>query len=116
MASVVAVVLIVGCPLAWWWRQQGRGTVHAGAAVDVYPVGWLAARKNRRMWSEFRYLRERVMDGNWRAIHNTFNGYLAEPVGDWPVIWYRCGHGWTKRRAVNDLFRHMADVATGGAK
>ena len=88
------------------------------AAVDVYPVGWLAAWLERRMGTsllgEFRYFRSQVRNKNWRALHNTFNGYLAEPVGDWPVLWHRCGHGWTKRRAVRDLFRHMADVATGG--
>lgn len=35
----------------------------------------------------------------------SFNGYLAEPL-TFPAHMTRCGHAWTKRRALADLTRH----------
>lgn len=80
--------------------------------IDVYPVGVLAAWQHRRMPGkiryELRYLRERFAKREWRAIRMSFGGYHAEIDSPW--LLKRCGHGWTKRRAVNDLMRHMADI------
>lgn len=103
--------------------------------VDVYPVGalkqllhtWhcLTARKfpatvgpPSRLW---RLSRARISLGyipktvarqirsrDWRALKNTFNGYLAEPdvfpPGDYRR---RCGTGWTKARALRSLERRL---------
>lgn len=92
--------------------------------VDVYPVGVLApllfirnaARRRhsggvrfglRRLRGEARYITARARDGNWRAVKNCFNGYLAEPR-KWPEdgSLRRCGSGWTKKRAMRSLYRH----------
>lgn len=91
-------------------------------SVDVYPVGLLAdLQRDWRMVTKLRkrpvyvrrclrYLRERIARGQWRAVKNTFNGYLAEPRVD-DESWTRCGHGWTKRRALADLARHRRMLA-----
>lgn len=74
--------------------------------IDVYPVGVLEAWKQRRMPNYARYLKFQLRKRNWRAIRNAFNGYLAEPR-DWPEGLTRCGSGWTKRRALDDLERRI---------
>lgn len=80
--------------------------------ISIYPVGVLAAWKNRRtrpLRHEMRYLRGTLAKRNWRAFRSAFNGYLAE--WDYPpegVNHYRCGHGWTKTRALHDLGKHIA--------
>lgn len=80
--------------------------------IDVYPVGWLAAWQHRRMpgklRSQWRYTVHRLRQRDWNALRNSFNGYLAEVDSPpWPIA--RCGHGWTKKRAINDLMRHMTE-------
>jgi hypothetical protein len=42
----------------------------------------------------------------WRALKNYFNGYLAEH----PTAGTRCGHGWTKARALRDLDQHLRNA------
>lgn len=79
------------------------------STVDIYPVGllhdlrrfhgeWLhdpapgrRRRALRRLWRDFAR--------SWRR-RSYWNGFLAED-GGLP----RCGHGWTKRRALRDLDR-----------
>lgn len=82
--------------------------------TDTYPVGVLStiqkiARaltepglKGRRVYLaryslrvERRYLTRQIRNRNWRAVRNSFNGYLAEHGGH-P---HNCGRGWTKRAA-----------------
>jgi hypothetical protein len=77
------------------------------AATDIYPVGLLRDWQHRKMRPLRRALRYPVSQarrGNWRAVRNYFNGYLAEPT---PIRGRRCGHGWTKRRAFQDLIDHL---------
>jgi hypothetical protein len=100
-------------------KFTGRPT----AEVDVYPVGLLGDLlrdwRQARHWRRFRaadgeptlhvrrtarYLIGRVRAGNWRAVKNTFNGYLAEPT-PFPEEIRRCGSGWTKARALRSLRR-----------
>ena len=80
--------------------------------IDVYPVGWMAVWRDP-IGTEFRGEWRRMVDNikrrRWRAVRNMFNGYLAEPVGV-SMLWHRCGHGWTKRRALADLARHLQEV------
>lgn len=86
-----------------------------GGKVDIYPVGlWRDLRQfrtgkhtprrfrrlARALRSPFRYARV----GNWRAVRNYFNGYLAEPYSMPPGV-TRCGRGWTRRGAVRDWER-----------
>ena len=93
--------------------------------IDVYPVGILAAIRSawryltipnpggtfsRRYWwwnlrREGRYVVVKGRRGDWRAVKNSFNGYLAEPT-PFPEGMRRCGSGWTKRRALKSLERH----------
>lgn len=80
--------------------------------IGTYPVGVLAAllRRDRvaALRGELRYLRHQAKRRNWRAVRNSFNGYLAEwhypPEG---VIVYRCGSGWTRRAALRSLGRNV---------
>ncbi len=93
--------------------------------VDVYPVGLLAdlridwrnlrnrkalraagVRPSLRIRWTVRHLIGCMRAGNWRAVKNTFNGYLAEPR-DWPEGLRRCGSGWTRKRALRSLERHI---------
>ena len=39
--------------------------------------------------------------GNWRAVRNSWNGYLAEVEG------HSAGRGWTKRVALRSLARKI---------
>lgn len=81
-------------------------------SIDVYAVGILSALKYRRAgWlrREFRNLKRRISERNWNAVRNSFSGYLAEPC-PWPEGLRRCGSGWTKKRALNDLKRRMAEA------
>lgn len=67
-----------------------------GQSVDVYPVGWLEAWKHHRLKREWRYVVYWARRRNWRAIRNTFNGYLAE----YEHGGHNAGKGWTKRAAL----------------
>lgn len=64
--------------------------------VDIYPVGWLRAWKIHKMKYEWWYFKDRVKKQDWRAVRNTFNGYLAEHVG----CRHGAGRGWTQNRAA----------------
>lgn len=89
--------------------------------IDVYPVGLLAdLRRDWRMVTVLRkrpvyvrrclqYLRRQAKARNWRAVKNTFNGFLAEPLDD-SVHWTRCGTGWTRKRALASLGRHVVGL------
>lgn len=91
--------------------------------VDIYPVGVLddllrigRALRHRHpkairhamssARSSARLIRKWARAGNWRAVRNTWNGYLAEPT-DTAVcaVIRRCGTGWTKRAALRSLHR-----------
>ncbi len=90
--------------------------------IDVYPVGVLAellrlgrALRSRqpqlarwamgKLWWEFGYIAHNIRTRNWRAARNAFKGYLAEHR----TRGHRCGHGWTRRRALRDLYRHLRE-------
>lgn len=66
---------------------------------DIYPVGWLEAWQHKRLRAEWRYTIRQAKKRNWRAVRNTFNGYLAEHDGG-PTHGHNCGTGWTKRAAL----------------
>jgi hypothetical protein len=77
--------------------------------VDVYPVGlWMKARTSWRVkrWRmNLRHEWRCLVSGDWRALRNSFNGYLAEPdvfVGSMT----RAGRGWTRKMAMRSLIRH----------
>lgn len=103
------------CETCGQWAHDLDNTCSSGghiAQIVVYPVGWIAAWRQRRMGrmkSEWRYFKSQVRKGNWRAVHNTFNGYLAE-VQYSSMHHTRAGHGWTKRRALADLGRHLGEL------
>jgi hypothetical protein len=101
--------------------------------VDVYPVGVLAdllairvaldPRAPRPTGHQPRYVppndwRRKTITHRWRSIRrhwrrrSAWNGYLAEPYDSNSGTWTRCGHGWTVRRAVADLGRHLVDRQT----
>lgn len=78
--------------------------------IGTYPVGLLAAIKHRQIKSTVPYLLEQARNGNWRAVRNHFNGYLAEwhyPPNE--VMHYRCGHGWTRKRALRNFGKHLVE-------
>lgn len=82
--------------------------------TDTYPVGVLHTLQRvyraltvpelagkryelsrRFVRQEAGYIRRQAKAGNWRAVRNSFNGYLSEHDGH-P---HNCGTGWTKRAA-----------------
>ena len=94
--------------------------------IDVYPVGVLhmlqvVARAltkrhpdlrgkrfsiaRREIRKEWRYIWGYCLKGRrWRALRNTFNGYLAEHRHGG----HNCGRGWTKRAATRRADRICA--------
>ncbi len=81
---------------------------------EVYPVGLL--RDIKYFWSARKYYRLRGQSScriflTRFNIHkkqrNYYNGYLAEPY-EWPTGVTKCGHAWTKRRAVAKLNKYCA--------
>jgi hypothetical protein len=80
--------------------------------ISIYPVGVLAAWKRRRhrpLRLEAALLLRWAREGEWRAIRQSLNGYLAEinyPPAE--LAHLKCGHGWTKRRAAARLGRYLA--------
>ena len=107
------------CPECGQWAIDRANTCLTGghvAQITVYPVGWLEAWKHRRLRSTWRYVKSQAHKRNWRAVKNTFNGYLAE-VQYSTMHHRRAGHGWTKRRALSDLGRHLGELnAAGGGR
>lgn len=82
--------------------------------VDIYPVGVLhdiqriyraltvPSLRGKRLGvvrfvlrTERRYLASSVRKREWRAVRNSFNGYLAEHQG----CAHNCGRGWTRKAA-----------------
>jgi hypothetical protein len=89
--------------------------------VDIYAVGLLhdirlAVGGLRARGHRFHFARKlpRRLRSSWRKS-SYWNGYLAEPaaIADGLNTWTRCGHGWTKKRALRDLRRHMRELAGG---
>lgn len=81
--------------------ERGPDEQAAENAALVYSVGWLAAWQGHDLRRQWRYTVRQVKCRNWRAVRNTFNGYLAEHDGH-P---HNCGKGWTKRAAVRRVVR-----------
>ena len=74
--------------------------------ADIYPVGLLhdwQLRHVRPLRRALRYPLRQASAGNWRAVRNYFNGYLAEYRGGG----FNAGHGWTQDRALRRLKREM---------
>jgi hypothetical protein len=89
--------------------------------IDVYRVGLLAAlyfdlravrlgfRQHPLLGHtrrELGYMRGFARRGNWRAIRNACGGWHAEHA----YAGTRCGTGWTRRRALRDLRRHLDQI------
>lgn len=85
-----------------------------GRAVSVYPVGLLAdIHHGRPPGHTARYVWRQARRRNWRAVKNTFNGYLAEPY-EFPEGVKRCGSGWTRDRALRSWERQLRKGRTDG--
>lgn len=100
---------------------------HTHPDVEVYTVGVLEkilavrraygshvafslrAKAREHAWRALRNEGKRavihVRHGNWRAVKNQFNGYMAEPY-HFPAHMRRCGTGWTYKRAMRSLRRN----------
>lgn len=77
--------------------------------ISIYPVGVLDAVKHpRRIRGELRSLGRQLKARNWRAIRQSFNGYLAEVNYPGELRHTRCGRGWTRRAAASSLGRRLA--------
>lgn len=122
------------------YRKENRvkHTTTDGVDIDVYPVGLLSdvrrlrgALKHQprpwdrrspaghpwhRLWYDMRCgTLDRIRRREWRALKNYFNGYLAEPT-PFPDGLQRCGSGWTQRRALASLDRHLRATTNGGTR
>lgn len=73
--------------------------------VEVYPVGLFRDLKNKKLKSGMKYLMFQIKRGEFRAVRQYFNGYLAEHE----FKGTRCGKGWTKRRAMKRLIHHLVN-------
>lgn len=94
--------------------------------IEIYSVGLLhdlaifvhspnRTHARRALRRSVRYLLGQAKAGDWRAVKNHFNGYLAEPTHDVPGF-TRCGTGWTRGRAYRDLLRHLPARSPGDAE
>ncbi len=76
--------------------------------VDVYPVGFRSARTQAHFKQQVRYAWRHIQRREWRALRNSFNGYLAEVNNTPPEVSFtRCGRGWTERAALRRLQRML---------
>lgn len=114
-------------------RTRYAALPHVGL-TDIYPVGVLQSlqiigrcltvrgisreHRVRSIRNEtrriFRTIWRHTKARDWNALRNSFNGYLAEPY-TFPGYMTRCGHGWTTKRAIDDLLRHEADCRPSSA-
>lgn len=88
-------------------REVGLMTV-SERGIGTYPVGLLADLKHHKVKQGLGYVVGWVKEGNWRAVRNYFNGYLAEwhyPPED--MIMHCCGRGWTRQTARRRLGKHI---------
>lgn len=88
----------------------------------LYPVGLfddlrrLVIMVRAGRWGTAKYRVKRIA----RQLHGEikyrelgyFNGFLAAPINYDPqsLRWTRVGHGWTRRRALADLHRHLEEM------
>lgn len=76
--------------------------------IGTYPVGVLADFKHKHLRRGLWYVWRQAKEGHWKAVRNSFNGYLAEwhylPEG---VVMSKCGHGWTRKRARRRLGKYL---------
>lgn len=83
--------------------------------IGTYPVGWLESiqrtittKKLTFLLREWDYCVYQARRGDWHAVRQTFNGYLAEwhypPDGAYQT---RCGSGWTRKRALRSAGYHI---------
>jgi hypothetical protein len=110
------------------WPVGISGTFSVqGDVISIYSVGvlsdlraaWASIRGRKvnfprmRLRTMFRYLWGRIRERKWRELRNSFNGYLAEvdyPSSRVALSVTHCGHGWTKKRAIESLRRHVATI------
>lgn len=83
--------------------------------IDVYRVGllwalvfdWraltLSGRWGGKTWHEIKTVAEAARKRNWRRVRQSFHGWHAEHE----YAGTRCGVGWTAKRALKDLRRHL---------
>jgi hypothetical protein len=82
--------------------------------ISTYPVGLFSDfRRKRVLYGLRNYVWMQAKRGNWRAVRNYFNGYLAEwhypPAG---MLHYKCGRGWTRKAALRRLGQHIIQCNT----
>ena len=80
----------------------GRALTVRDASLQGKRVG-IVRHELRKEW---RYLRHQIGARNWRAVRNSFNGYLAEHDNH-P---HNCGRGWTRRAAIRRVDRMCFEV------
>jgi hypothetical protein len=92
-----------------------------GLTYDLY-VLWRAWRFRRvpqhvdmtrwalgRLRRKLSYIASQARARNWRAVHNSFNGWLAESASC-----PKAGRGATRARALADLAHHQRQVQETG--
>lgn len=89
--------------------------------VDVYPVGVLDTLQTVYQWTRHGHVADARHKLCWYVRfwqlwtnRGAWNGYLAEPL-DHSVKFTRAGHGWTRRRALADLRRHLREATRTNA-
>ena len=84
--------------------------------MDVYPVGlfWEVRTYGwRKGWAKSRrFVVLQAKAGNWRAVRNHFNGYLAEHGH----AGHNAGRGWTRRAAIRRAARICANHTQTGRR
>jgi hypothetical protein len=90
-------------------QRAYRFAIHGRAVMPVLPTNTTRASLiTHTLTREARYVGRALRARNWRRARQSFNGYLAEPSwDDNGPTWTRCGHGWTRRRALRDLQQHL---------
>lgn len=76
--------------------------------IGTYPVGLLHDIKNHKVKYGAKMTMKWAWEGNWRAVRNYFNGYLAEwhyPPRE--LTTNRCGRGWSRRVALRRLGKNI---------
>jgi len=96
MIDVYPVGLLADLQRAW--------RAHVTKRPDLAPVARRHSRRNLRR--QVARMLSNARRGRWHELKNTLNGHLAEPA-PWPDGLKRCGSGWTRKRALRSLRRHL---------
>lgn len=107
---------MIPCDLAGWEAMTGctSSTYRVGLLRDLYELRrvWRMPRTGPRPINRWRSLRYRLRLMRTSLLRRSYwNGWLCELDQCDRALAYKCGKGWTVKRAQRSLVRHLIEVS-----